>query len=132
MEKKYIEAITTNIPSMGRQKVIFDDVKNYTEEKNGDTVTHFEFDDVDGHYSFTLNNRVYDEDNDRAPSLEEDRLIGRRTARRHDLVNPQRNEVKPDNWRQDIQREYRDAEFMNHVGRVLTDYGIFPDRKDDE
>lgn len=96
MEKRYLEG-NAHVAGYGSLKVIFDDIKNYQEIKNNNgEITHFEFDDKDGHYSYTKVGRLYIEDNDSAPELSEFRTVGRRTALKHDLLNDEnRIEVKP-------------------------------------
>jgi len=99
MEKKYLEA-TAIIPGMGRQKIVFDDVKDFEEVKQGNAVTSFKFSDKDDNYNYILNASIgkYEEAEGKAPDLVEYSHICRRTAKGRNLVGDNRTEVTPDQW----------------------------------
>ena len=99
MEKKYLVAMAI-IPGMGQHKIIFDDVKNFEENKQGNAVVSFKFSDKDGDYNYILNALIgkYEEDEGKAPDITDYKYICRRTARNHNLVGDNRVEVTPDEW----------------------------------
>lgn len=94
MEKKYLIGYL-----FGRESVIFDDVKDFSETFDEDSgLFTIKFKDVDGEYEFVGNdNRGYKEVHGKAPMMHKYKVIGRRTARRHDYVNPQNRRQAPDN-----------------------------------
>jgi len=112
MEKKYLVA-QANLPMMGRTQVVFDDVKDLEQ-----TDTRLAFTDKDGRYEFEKTDNLWHEVNDRAPDIEEVKIIGRRTARRHDLVGDNRIEANADNWRE-VDDEARDTkDFVNILASI--------------
>lgn len=106
MEKKYLVAELAK-PIVGiSSTIVFDDVKNLEETHNDeDELIAFEFDDQDGHYSYTYDGKVFQEDSGKAPDIIEYKTACRRTAKKYDLINPDRrsdNVVLNDEARQRI------------------------------
>lgn len=95
MEKKYLEAQTTY------GKIMFDNVKNYVEQKDSSgKVIHFEFDDQDGHYSYTYRDlaiKCYVEDTHRSPAILNFKIVGRRTALKHNMFEGRSQNYNPFN-----------------------------------
>lgn len=89
MEKKYLVAKLAN-PTRLTGTIVFDDVKNLEETHNDEgELIAFEFDDQDGHYSYTHDGRVFQEDNRKAPDIIEYKTACRRTAKKHGLIDPE-------------------------------------------
>ena len=109
MEKHYLQGKAKVRGYIQDMDIVFDDVKNLQETKDeSGKVTHLEFDDKDGHYSYTLERGVYVEDNDRAPDLISYKDMCRRTAVKKDLVGDDRIEMKPETWEKRV--------YLPHIG----------------
>lgn len=106
MEKKYLVSIA-QVPGMGRQQVVFDDVKNFTSAEDDTRVISFAFVDKDGDYEYHWNESrlIYEEANGKAPDIYQYQVICRRTAVKHNAVSENRTEMKPERWQQKQQEE---------------------------
>lgn len=93
MEKKYLLGYV-----YGKEAVMWDDVKDFTEtidEETGLKTIKFKENDVE--YVYTGNDiRGYREQNNKSPFITSYKLMGRRTALRHDYLNDnKRMEARP-------------------------------------
>ena len=107
MEKKYLVGYF-----FGREAVMWDDVKDFTEtfdEETGLTTINFKENGVE--YTYVGNDRNgYVEQNNKAPKITGYKLIGRRTALRHDYLND-RNRKSADEVRAFFGRDEDDEEY---------------------
>lgn len=89
MEKKYLVGYR-----FGREYIRFDDIKDFSEEVDEDDLLHLTFTDKDDtyHYVGTVDKGLYEVD-DKAPAITSYKLMGRRTARKHNLVDTE-NEME--------------------------------------
>lgn len=91
MEKKYLVAELAKPIRGVTDTIVFDDVKNLEETHNDEgELIAFEFDDQDGHYSYTHDGNVFQEDSGKAPDIIQYKTACRRTAKKHDFINPDR------------------------------------------
>lgn len=114
MEKKYLVGYV-----YGRESVIWDDVKDFEEsfdEENGLKTIKFKENNVE--YIYIGNEtRGYREQNNKAPFITDYKLVGRRTALRHDyLDDTKRREARP----------------LNHNDYDEDDFDEYEDDLDDE
>jgi len=92
MEKKYLVGYL-----YGKEYIMFDEVKDFTEESDEEGNITISFSDKDGTYSYKGNDtRGYKEVNGKAPFITSYKYMGRRTAKRHDYLNVARQEYIPD------------------------------------
>ncbi len=87
MEKKYLVGYF-----FGREAVMWDDVKDFTETFNEETgLTTITFKENGVEYTYVGNDRNgYTEKDHKAPTITDYKLIGRRTALRHDYLNDEK------------------------------------------
>lgn len=98
MEKKYLVGYV-----YGKEAVIWDDVKDFTEESLDDGSISIKFKENNIDYNYVGDRtRGFREVNQKAPFITDYKLIGRRTALRHDYLN--------DDRRREYSHEYEDSD----------------------
>ena len=113
MEKKYLVGIA-EVPGMGNQQIVFDNVKNFNNVGDDGRVTSFTFADKDADYEYQWNESrmVYEEANGKAPDIYQYQVICERTAIKRNVVSENRMEMKPESWQQKQQEEATQMAWM--------------------
>lgn len=117
MEKKYLIGYL-----YGREALMWDDVKDFQETVDPETnITTITFTENDIPYTYTgTERRGYTEVNNKAPFMTDYKLMGRRTAKRHDYFDKER--ISAD------EMERRRAE----VNRRASEYNPEDDENEDD
>lgn len=130
MESKYLVGLVRGQPA-----VMWDKIQDFEENvsEDGQVTIKFKEDDIEYEYHGTPD-RGYTEINHKGPDFQDYQYMGRRTALRHDLFNPQRRDDKnfrpgeePEHLRSPRTRheledpeDYEADEFLRRVGQRHT------------
>ena len=130
MEKKYLIGYV-----YGREAVMWDDVKDFEESFDEETgLKTIKFKENNIEYVYTGNEiRGYREQNNKSPFITDYKLIGRRTALRHDyLDDTKRREARPLNNNDYDEDDYDEDDFDEDEDDFITRNGNRVILADDE